>query len=58
VVLADPGAIQRFRHGVVVVPPDGAVAGVRTVRGPDGHLLGIGELDQGGLRPKVVVAAP
>ena len=57
-VLVAPEDIERFLHGLRVDAPHDAGPGPRTVRDSDGRLLGIADLDAGGVRPRVVLAAP
>ena len=51
--LADVEA-GRFMHGMAI-PSDAGAAGLRRVLGAGGELLGVGELSEGALRPKVVL---
>jgi len=56
--LADARAAVDFLHGRVVPDQRRGASGIRRVVGPDGRLLGIGEAEEGAVRPRVVVARP
>jgi tRNA pseudouridine55 synthase len=57
--LADPDDVRRFARGNPVARQTGAEPeGLCRVLGPDGRLLGVGELSEGRLHPRVVLRSP
>jgi hypothetical protein len=55
--LDEAASVARFtRGGVVAWGDESSPAGLVRVLGPTGGLLGIGELEEGRLRPRVVLA--
>ncbi|ANM31975.1 hypothetical protein ABI59_24040 [Acidobacteria bacterium Mor1] len=55
--LGDPEEVRRFLSGNPLVAPEGLSDGFCRVLGPDGRLLGVAEISEAALRPRVVVAS-
>ncbi len=55
--LADPEEVRRFLSGNPLMAPEGLAEGFCRVLGPDGKLLGVAEISEDALRPRVVVAS-